>query len=127
MLQGCSKKRPGVYFERLTHCGIVEVDEHQHRGYEDSCECERLNEIVNCIGGKAVVVIRFNPDTTRHNGKQLPLQMSDKVDLLISTIKEELDRDPTGFRVRTVQLYYDDFAGKCSPKREEDITEIACI
>jgi hypothetical protein len=29
MLQGCSKKRPDVYFELPTHCVIVEIDEHQ--------------------------------------------------------------------------------------------------
>ena len=59
MLQGCSKKRPDVYFELPTHCVIVEIDENQHASYGDSCECARLNEIVNGIGGKPVVVIRF--------------------------------------------------------------------
>ncbi len=53
MLQGCSKKRPDIYFELERHCVIVEVDEHQHNAYEDSCECSRINEIVNGIGGKS--------------------------------------------------------------------------
>lgn len=127
MLQGCSKKRPDVYFDRLTHCVIVEVDEHQHRGYEDSCECARLNEIVNGIGGKPVVIVRFNPDITRHNGKQLPLQMGDKVDLLISTIKEELDRDHAEFGVTLIQLYYDAFSEKYNPRKAENITDIVCV
>jgi hypothetical protein len=127
MLQGCSKKRPDVYFEKPGHCVIVEVDENQHRGYEDSCECSRLNEIVNGIGGKPVVIIRFNPDVTRHQGKQLPMQMGDKVDLLIDTIKEELDKEHSAFSVKLIQLYYNDCATEYSPKREEDITSIVCV
>jgi len=37
MLQGCSKKRPDIYFELNKHCVIVEIDENQHNNYEDSC------------------------------------------------------------------------------------------
>jgi hypothetical protein len=128
MLQGCSKKRPDVFFDMPKHCVIVEVDEHQHRSYGDSCECARLNEIVNGIGGKPVVIVRFNPDTTRHNGKALHLRLGDKVDLLVSTIKEELDRDHDEFSVRMIQLYYDDGASQSyKARREEDITDIVCV
>ena len=127
MLQGCSKKRPDVYFEKPGHCVIVEIDEHQHRSYDDSCECARLNKIVNGIGGKPVVVIRFNPDVTRHRGKQLALRLGDKVDLLIATIKEELDRTHESFAVRIVQLYYDAGGAEYEAKKEEDITDVICI
>lgn len=54
MLQGCSKKRPDIYFELNTHCVIVEINEYQHYAYKDICECSRINEIVNGIGGKSV-------------------------------------------------------------------------
>lgn len=128
MLQGCSKKRPDVYFEQPGHCVIVEVDEHQHRSYEDSCECARLNEIVNGIGGRPVVVIRFNPDVTRHRGTPLPLTMGDKMDLLIDTIKEELDREHARFGVEIIQLYYDDATSVAyMPRKAEDITDIICV
>jgi hypothetical protein len=33
MLNGCSKKKPDIYFELDTHCVIVEIDENQHNGY----------------------------------------------------------------------------------------------
>jgi very-short-patch-repair endonuclease len=52
MLQGCSKRRPDVYFELLKHCIIVEIDENQHKAstkteaYKDICECAQLSEIV---------------------------------------------------------------------------------
>ena len=47
MLQECSKKKPDIYFELNKHCIIVEIDENQHNSYQNSCECARINEIVN--------------------------------------------------------------------------------
>jgi very-short-patch-repair endonuclease len=127
MLQGCSKKRPDIYFELNKHCVIVEIDEHQHNTYGDSCECARLNEIVNGIGGKSVIIIRFNPDTTKHNNKRLPLNLGDKVDLLVKTVKEELCSEYDEFHVKLVQLYYDDNYEIYQAKKEETITYIVCI
>ena len=77
MLQDVLKKRPDVYFELNTNCVIVEIDEHQHNTYEDSYECSRINEIVNKIGKKSVIIIRFNSDTTKHKGKTLKLKLTD--------------------------------------------------
>jgi hypothetical protein len=130
MLQGCSLKRPDVYFELPTHCVIVEIDEHQHATYADSCECARLNEIVNGIGGKSVVVIRFNPDATRAGGRALPLVLADKLDLLVTTIKEHLMTPPGRFAVSLVQLYFDDALSNVSSyeaRKMEDITSTVCV
>ena len=127
MLQGCSKRRPDVYFELNKHCVIVEIDENQHRSYGDSCECARLNEIVNGIGGKSVIIIRFNPDTTRNKGKQLNLIIQNKIDLLVETIKEELVKEYDLFIIKIIQLYYDDNYEVYSPIKEEDITKIICV
>jgi hypothetical protein len=127
MLQGCSKKRPDIYFELLKHCVIVEVDEHQHNAYADSCECARLNEIVNGIGGKTVIIIRFNPDTTKHKAKRLPLKLGDKIDLLVQTVKDELVADYNEFQVKLIQLYYDDNYDVYNEKKTELITNTVCI
>jgi len=127
MLQGCSKKRPDVYFELNKHCVIVEIDEHQHNSYDDKCECSRLNEIVSGIGGKSVIVIRFNPDDTKHNGKKINFNISDKIDLLVDKIKEELDKDYDKFIVKIIQLYYDDNYKNYQIIKEEDITKIVAI
>ena len=127
MLQGCSKKRPDVYFELDKHCLIVEIDEHQHKSYEDTCECARINEIVNGIGGNSVIIIRFNPDTTKHNQKRLKLDLSDKIDLLVDTVKEELVKEYDEFIVKIIQLYYDDDYEKYHEVKEEDITKQVCI
>jgi hypothetical protein len=127
MLQGCSKKRPDVYFELLKHCVIVEIDEHQHNTYGDVCECARINEIVNGIGGKSVIIIRFNPDITKNKGKKINLNLSDKLDLLVDKIKEELIKDYDDFIVKISQLYYDDNYDKYQEIKEEDITKIVCL
>ena len=127
MLQGCSKKRPDIYFELLRHCIIVEIDEHQHNTYEDLCECARINEIVNGIGGRSVIIIRYNPDTIRHNGKIKKYKQSDKIDFLVKTIKKELTKDYNNFCVKLIQLFYNDNYEKYKPKKKEYITNIICV
>jgi hypothetical protein len=127
MLQGCSKRRPDIFYELQKHCVIVEVDENQHASYEESCECARINEIVGGIGGRSVIFIRFNPDTTRNRGKNIGLKMGDKVDLLVSKLKEELMRDYDSFCVKMIQLYYDDNYEVYQSVKEEDITSRVAI
>jgi hypothetical protein len=129
MLQGCSTKRPDVYFELEKHCVIVEIDEHQHRTYEDSCECARINEIVNGIGGKSVIIIRYNPDLIRHNGKQLNISHTKRIKYLIKNIKHELTKEYTKFIVKLVQLYYDNntMDNIYKSRKIERITNIVCV
>jgi len=75
---------------------------------------------VNGIGGKSVIIIRFNPDTTKHKGKKLPL-------LLVNTIKEELTKEYDSFLVKLIQIYYDDDYKIYKDIKEEIITNIVCI
>jgi len=127
MLQECSKKRPDIYYELNKHCVIVEIDEYQHKKYSDICECARINEIVNGIGGKSVILIRFNPDITKNKNKKLDLKLSDKIDLLVSTIKKELTKDYNKFQIKLIQLYYDDNYTKYRKIKTENITDRVCI
>lgn len=127
MLQGCSKKRPDVYFELAKHCVIVEIDENQHNTYQDSCECARINEIVNGIGGKPVIIIRYNPDVVRNKGKQLHVSQQERMGLLVETIKTELTREYESFVVKVVQIYYSDGYDEYQPIKEEIITDKVCV
>ncbi len=127
MLQGCSLKRPDVYFDLATHCIIVEIDEHQHNSREDICECARLNEIVNGIGGRPVIIIRYNPYIVRNNGKQQEISQSDRVDLLVHTIKNEIMKSYETFVVKVIQLYFSDNYETYQPVKDEIITDIVCI
>jgi hypothetical protein len=127
MLQGCSKKRPDIYFDLHKHCIIVEIDENQHNSYEDSCECARINEIVNGIGGRSVIIIRYNPDVVKNKNKTLKISNNDKLDLLVKTIKEELVKEYDTFLVKIIQLYYNDDYETYQPIKEENITTQVCI
>ena len=127
MLQGCSKKRPDIYFELDKHCLIVEIDENQHNTYEDSCECSRINEIVNGIGGRSIIIIRYNPDTIKNKGKIIEIKQEERIDLLVKSIKEELVKDYDNFIVKIIQLYYDDNYEEYKKIKEEEITKLVCI
>lgn len=60
----CGLERPDIIL--LSPCGsfvvIIEVDEHQHRGYVRECEIIRMINIYMSYGGLNVIFIRFNPD-----------------------------------------------------------------
>ena len=127
ILQGCSKKRPDIYFELATHCVIVEVDEFQHKTYEDSCECSRINEIVNGIGGKPIVIIRYNPDNFKNKGKTLNSPIESRLNLLVKTIKTQLVKIPNKFSIKLIQLFYDDDYLEYKPVKKENITKLVSI
>jgi len=131
MLQGCSKKRPDVFFDLPTHCVIVEIDKNQHNTYSNVCEIARLNEIVNGIGGRSVTVIRFNPDKVFHRGKEVKnLPMRDRLGPLLETVRRALCEDVTAvpFFVRLINLFYDDhFNETFCPIQEENITSVVCV
>ena len=121
----CTRKRPDIRFEMPTHDVIVEVDENQHRGYEESCECARVSEIVGAIGGKSVVFIRYNPDTVRCNGARVHVTAAERIDLLVATVNAELAKCHDEFCVRVVQLWFD--SAEPGPYREMDITHTVAV
>ncbi len=108
MLQGCSLKRPDIFFELPLHCVIVEIEEHQHKSYEDICECARLNKIVYGICGLPVIIIRYNPDIVKNKNTIYNVSASDRIDLLVNTIKNELVKKYDTFIVKIIQVYYND-------------------
>ena len=59
---GCSRKRPDVMLDCLTHVVIQETDEHQHEGYECTCEDKRMMQLFEDVGRRPLVLVRFNPD-----------------------------------------------------------------
>jgi hypothetical protein len=57
---GCSKRRPDVRIECLTHTIIIECDENEHRNTQ--CEEKRMMQLFQDLGNRPLVMIRFNPD-----------------------------------------------------------------
>ena len=58
---GFSKMRPDILLKLHTHNIIIEIDENQHRNY-DNCEIKRMNLLFEDLEYKHTVFIRFNPD-----------------------------------------------------------------
>ncbi len=127
VLNGCSSKRPDAFFDLPTHVVIGEIDENQHKSYDSICECSRINEIVNSIGGRPVIFVRFNPDKTRNKGIELEISLSDKIDLFVDVLKGEISKQYFDFKVLLFQLYYDDDYEVYQRVKEEDITSIVCV
>ena len=68
---GCSKRRPDILADFGTHLIMVEVDENQHNQYETTCENRRLMELSQDVKHRPIVVLRFNPDDYKVNGKKM--------------------------------------------------------
>lgn len=117
---GCSKYRPDILYESLTHSVIVEIDEHQHDQYDDMCESKRLVSIWQDLAFRPLIVIRFNPDAyIDPRGVRVPSCFSyDKVrGSYVSTRKEKEWNERLSSLNRTIAS-----AISCIP--EKSITEI---
>jgi hypothetical protein len=68
---GCSKRRPDLLLDIGNQILIVEVDENQHTDYDCSCENKRIMELSQDVGHRPIVIIRFNPDDYKLNGKNI--------------------------------------------------------
>lgn len=71
---------------------VIEVDEHQHRGYDIEDEKSRINEILHNIGlDKKMVFIRYNPDTYKVDSKRKITSVEDRLKTLKDTVVEILE------------------------------------
>lgn len=57
-----SKRRPDMYCHMGHFVLVVEIDENQHRKYDESCNNKRLCELYQDFNYVPIVFIRFNPD-----------------------------------------------------------------
>ena len=107
----CNKRRP----DRVYDCGIyflvLEIDEHQHRGYDKSCEYARQIEILQAFG-MPVLFIRYNPDTFNDkNGIKSMILKAKRHDVLkrwVETCLESPPKDNSEY-LRCLYLFYDGF------------------
>ena len=119
--------RPSILFDLAQHVVIVEVDFHQHSAYQESCECARVSEIVSSIGGKPIIIIRFNPDSFSFNSVKQTMKLADRLPLLTEVVKRELIAIPEKFVVKVIQLYFDCNEETLRFEQSMDITSIvAC-
>ena len=97
---GCSKKRPDILFHFGDKVIIVEVDENQHKNYDTTCEKVRVNNLLEDINYRNLVLIKFNPDYYKLGLKQInsPWKMNNKNGILEIINKKEWNK-----RLNTLQ------------------------
>ena len=122
---GCSKFRPDILIECLTHTIIVEVDENQHKSkssYTPECEISRLNNIFTDLADRPIVFIRFNPDSYKTKKKEYPscFERTEDKGLLkanmvslnprLKKLKEEINKNLSKVpeeNICNIYMYYD--------------------
>jgi hypothetical protein len=118
---GCSRKRPDVLLDCMTHSIIIEVDENQHEDYK--CEDKRTMQIFMDLGDRPLVVLRFNPDKYIDiDGQEHPtlftfdqagviqilsvINLHQRVTALVDRIRHHVENIPDK-EVTLEKLYYD--------------------
>ena len=125
----CSKRRPDILYETIYRYVIVEIDENQHKSYEDRCECARINEITSSLVAhyiKPVIFVRYNPDVVKNKGKTINYTEEYRLKLLLDVVKGELNKAKNSeeYHVELIQLFYDDNYSKYKETKKEDITKL---
>jgi hypothetical protein len=122
---GCSKKRPDIYLDLGYQILIIEVDENQHRQYEDICENKRMMILSQDVNHRPIVFIRFNPDKyINEENKLVPscfsivettgaLKVNSKTKWMnrLEILKDNIDywiEKETNKTIKLVQLFYDE-------------------
>jgi very-short-patch-repair endonuclease len=103
----CGKERPDITYDCKTHLLAIEIDENQHRSYED-CENTRMKNIYYSAGYSHVVFLRINPDNFRVKGKPkvlTELQRQEIVSYYIAHYKS----NPPKYNLSVLYLFYDEF------------------
>jgi hypothetical protein len=100
------KSRPDFFFDCGTHLVELEVDQFEHRNYEEGCELARQYNIVDATG-LPVHFIRYNPDGFSIDGKKVTVGEKRRHALLERELKSALAQPPEGGEmVRIVHLFY---------------------
>jgi hypothetical protein len=107
------KTRPDIFYERETHNIIVEVDEDQHKGRPESCECARMVNIAHAFY-KPTFFIRFNPDPYKKNGRKTDTSFNTRITTLFECLSYALEYTPEKLIelngvIFMKKLYFDDF------------------
>lgn len=92
---------------------LLEVDEHQHKGYGISCDLKRMGLTIESLrlegNTQRIVFIRYNPDAFTVNGVTKPTFRQERHGALINLLRElETEADAPGKEdVRTFYMFYD--------------------
>lgn len=107
------KRRPDFLFiseNDLFHV-IIEVDEFQHKRYDENEELKRTEEMVEALG-TSVFFIRYNPDDFSVKGVKQKITPDERSSFLIETLQRVIKSENFGENViAELKLFYDEFDG----------------
>ena len=89
---GCSKRRPDGFLDLLTHVIIIEIDENEHKSYDDTCNNRRTMELSQDVGHRPIVFIRLNPDGYTLDGKRMKGSFSLTKSGELKVVKKEFNK-----------------------------------
>jgi len=105
---GCTtSSRPDFIWDLGTHFVILEVDEHQHAGYAEECDCARMINLGEDIMRKGIFV-RYNPDSFKAQGRKQNPNWSTRMDVLKKWLQAAMRRRD-GATLEIVRLFFDDY------------------
>ena len=108
----CGKERPDFLFEANSkgHYVIVEVDEKQHSGNLEACECSRMVNISQSLG-MPTIFIRYNPDEYKVNKQRKDPSHNKRMKTLDLVVRNAMKYKPenlTGF-VMMKKLFFNEY------------------
>ncbi len=89
---GCSRRRPDGFLDLLTHVIIIEIDENEHKSYDDTCNNRRTMELSQDVGHRPIVFIRLNPDGYTLDGKRMKGSFSLTKSGELKVVKKEFNK-----------------------------------
>jgi hypothetical protein len=108
-----SKKRPDILIKLKTYDIIIEVDENQHKGYDEINETERI-KIWKSFSNRSIIMIRFNPDSyTSNNVTYKGITEDNKIknerlQVLCNCIQDNLNIN-FNEEIKIIKLFYDNY------------------
>jgi hypothetical protein len=87
----------------------IEIDENQHKSYSKEHEIARYNDLIVVFGCK-FIIIRFNPDEYKDNGKSYNPMLIIRLPVLGKEIMKQIKRIETNENtelLEVIELYYD--------------------
>jgi hypothetical protein len=115
---GCHDKRPDFLIDLGYLVIVIEIDEHQHRAYETTCENSRMMQISEDIGHRPLTMIRFNPDSyTNKKGEVI----NDTWKLGKDGLLHLIDTESWENRLHTLSTYIDTWLEKPEDKEYKTI------
>lgn len=113
-INNCVKYRPDFVIDSPSgHIVFLEVDENQHSNYQELCECARMINLGQSLGGAPSIFIRYNPDEYHTNRKKYNPTFNNRTTVLKSWLDHAINMDIDSVRklgfVSCIQLFYDQY------------------